>query len=103
MSHGDPQPSYVDVDFYVVVEPEWKNRRWSSDAQDRPILEGAKATKITQGKPNVTKGGVVTKLTLRFPASSFLPLQPEAIVVIQPGEAETITVEAHDPREDENA
>lgn len=95
----DKQPSHVDVDFYVVVEPQWKHRHYA-DAQGRPILDGARAAKITQTKPTVTKGGVVTKLTLRFPASSFLPLQPEAVVVIQPGEAETITVTAHDPRED---
>lgn len=97
----DNQPDHVDVTVYLVAEPQWKERRWYADAQGRPILEGAKIVKHTQQKPTVAREGVVTKLTLRFPAASFLPLQPEAVVVIQPGDAETIIVEAHDPREGE--
>jgi hypothetical protein len=100
VSHDDPQPTHVDVDFYVVAEPQWKDRRWYTDTQDRPILQGAKAVKITQARPTVTKGGVVTKLTLRFPASAFLPLQPEAIVEVGPSDAETIVVTATNPGED---
>lgn len=96
---NDKQPTHVDVEVYLVAEPTWRDRRYWKDDQGRPVLEGAKVVKATQGRPSVSKDGVVTKLTLRFPASAFLPLQPEAIVVIAPGDAETIQVEAHDPRE----
>lgn len=93
------QPETVDVEFYVLAEPVWHD--WLKDAQGRPLLRSAKVVKATQGKPTVPREGVATKLTLRFPASAFLPLQPEAVVVIQPGDAETITVEATDPRGDQ--
>jgi hypothetical protein len=73
------QPEYVDATFYVQVQPSW-SRYYSNDD---PRLEGAKAVQLTQSKPRRPQGGtVLTKLTIRIPAGAFLPLRPEAIVVI---------------------
>jgi len=63
----------------------------------RPILESATVVKHTKSRPTVQRSGVATKLTLRFPAGSFLPLQPEAIIEIQQGDIEVITVVASNP------
>jgi hypothetical protein len=93
------QPEYVDVETYLVIEPKWSE--WGSDAQDRPILSSAKVAKTTTKRPEVTKGGVVTKVKFRIDAGCFLPLQPEAVVHVHAGNAETIEVEALDPREDD--
>ena len=93
------QPKTVDATFYAVVVPEWS--RWSKDAEGRPLLEGAKVERITQGRPASVKGGaVVTRLTLRLDAGALLPLQPQAVIHISPGEAEVIEVTATDPREE---
>lgn len=98
------QPASVDVPVYLLVEPTWGDRRrsWERDDQDRPILLGAKVTKATQGRPTVPRdGGVVMRLTLRVPAGAFLPLQPEAVVVVSMNDLETVMVEAVDPRDGE--
>jgi hypothetical protein len=103
MYHGQ-QPEHVDVDVYLLVEPRWADTRYSrgSDAQGRPVLEGGKVVKATQSRPTVGKaGGVIAKVTMRIDAGCFLPLQPEAVIHIHPGNAETIEVEAIDPRIDE--
>lgn len=98
----EKQPNYVDVSTYLVIEPEWKPTWHGKDHADRPILKGGKVTKHTIQKPNVTRGGVVTKITLRIDAGCFLPLQPEAVVHVHAGNAETIEVDALDPREEES-
>jgi hypothetical protein len=94
------QPDHVDVPVYLLVEPRWASNRFARDDQDRPILTGARVVKATQQRPSVgPRGGVITKITLRIDAGAFLPLQPEAVVHIHPGEAETVEVEASDPRD----
>lgn len=95
------QPEYVDVATYLVIEPKWGTGYYSTDDQGRPLLEGGRVTKHTITRPNITHGGVVTKITLRIDAGCFLPLQPEAVVHINAGNAEVIEVEAVDPREGE--
>lgn len=97
---SDTQPTSVDVPVYLLVQPEWKDRYYS-DAQDRPILKGAKVVKHTQQKPRVDREGVAVKITLRIPAGAFLPLQPEAIVVLRETDIETIIVEAEAPELDD--
>ena len=83
------QPSEVDATFYVQIEPEWTS--WRQDADGEQILSGAKAARITQSKPGRPKPGTVTaKLTLRLPASAFLPLRPHAIVTV-PADAVSTT------------
>lgn len=96
------QPEYVDVTAYLVVEPKWNHNSYWQDDQGRPILSGGRVTKATQQRPTLGKnGGVITKVTLRIDSGCFLPLQPEAVVHLHPGNAETIEVEAVDPREEQ--
>lgn len=94
-----PQPQSIDVPVYLLVEPTWSE--WSRDDSGRPVLTGGKVVKATQKKPSVPREGVAVKITLRVPASAFLPLQPEAVVVLRESDAETIVVEASDPSENE--
>lgn len=98
---SDKQPTSVDVPVYLLVEPTWKDRRWFGDSQGRPILEGGKVVKHTQSKPSIQREGVAVKITLRIPAGAFLPLQPEAIVVLRETDIETIVVEAEAPELEE--
>lgn len=71
---------HKDATFYVQIEPEWS--RWTDSEGERP-LRGIKAVAITQNKPNRPRSGVVVaKLTVRVPDAAFLPLRPEAIVVV---------------------
>ena len=93
-----PQPDHIDVPVYLLIEPKWA--RWR-DAQGRPVLEGGRVTRATVKRPAVGRdGGVVTRLTLRIDTGVFLPLQPEAVVHVHAGNAETIEVEAIAPREE---
>lgn len=88
---------HVDVTFYAQVEPEWSN--WVSHDGERS-LRGAKVVTITQKKPAKPRGGtVLVKLTVRVPQAAFLPLRPEAIVVIPDEMTATQPVEvvAEDP------
>lgn len=58
----------VDATFYVLVQ------RTST---------GAKALRLSQGKPyNPPRGTVTCSLTLRLPKSAFLPPIPVALIVI---------------------
>lgn len=92
------QPEAVDATVYLQLKPDLHN--WWKDGSDNPILQGAKVIAMTQGRPEKPKPGtVLVKVTIRTPAGAFLPLSPEAIVVIP--EAMTVTtpieVEASDP------
>lgn len=87
---------YQDATFYAQVEPEWSNYAVGGEKQ----LRGAKVVGITQKKPGKQKGGtVLVKLTIRVPDGAFLPLRPEAIVVIPEDMTATTPVEviAEDP------
>lgn len=91
------QPSHVDATFYAQVEPEW--RGYVSGTGDRRLV-GAKVVRLTQNRPEQPKGGtVLVKLTVRVPAGAFLPLRPEAVVVIPDDMTVTTPVEvlAEDP------
>lgn len=93
------QPEYVEATFYAVIEPEW--HRWQVDNQHRPILEGAKVERITKKRPQVVRrGGVVTRFTLRVNAAALLPLQPEAVITVEPGQVEVIQAVADNPDEE---
>ena len=72
--------AHKDATFYAQVEPVWS---WWKDSNGEQDLQGAKVVAITQKRPSKPRSGVViTKLTIRIPDSAFLPLRPEAIVVI---------------------
>lgn len=91
------QPDYVDATMYVQLAPEWD--RWGHDDAGNQILEKAKLANATIKKPEVQKPGtVLLKLTVRVPAGAFLPLAPQAVVVIPEGMTvtEPIEVEAGD-------
>lgn len=72
---------------------------WADDK-----VRGAKVVRATQKPPMDSQmpGTVLVKITIEVPESAFLPLRPEAVVVIP--EALTlgkpIEVEAEDPRTD---
>lgn len=92
------QPEFVDAPFYAQVAPTFS--QWSKDAAGNPLLEAAKVTALTQGRPDRPKPGtVLVKLTLRMPGSAFLPLAPEAVIVIPPDliAASPLEVVARDP------
>jgi hypothetical protein len=83
----------VDATFHVQLDPVW------SQYDDEKVI-GAKAARMTLGKPDQPRGGaVMVKLTVRLPKQAFLPLRPEAVIII-PAEriiATPIEVTAEDP------
>lgn len=90
-------PVFVDATFYAQVEPEWSRYRSSNGERG---LDGAKVVTITQKRPTKPRGGTVTvRLTIRVPSAAFLPLRPEAIVVIPEDmtEVNPVEVEAIQP------
>ena len=92
------QPDYVDATMYVQVAPEF--HRWLADSAGNRLLEGAKLANATIKAPEQQKPGtVLLKLTVRVPAGAFLPLAPQAVVVIPEGMTvtEPIEVEAGEP------
>lgn len=83
---------HVDATFYAQIQPEFT---YSGEH-----VRSAKVVNFTQKKPDRPKGGtVLVKLTIRVPEAAFLPLRPEAIVVIPEDMsiAQPIEVEAVDP------
>lgn len=86
--------NYIDATFYAQVEPEFTR----SFGEER--VKAAKVVGLTQKRPDRPRRGViVTKLTIRIPEAAFLPLRPEAIVVIPEDLTAPypIEVEAGDP------
>lgn len=66
--------------FYVQIEPEFS--AYASRDGD-PQLRGIKAKRMTQSRPSDPLGGsVLVKLTVEVPDGAFMPLRPEAVVVI---------------------
>lgn len=87
---------FKDATFYAQVEPVWS--RWRTNGEH--TVQGAKVVRLTQAKPAKQMGGtVLVKLTLRIPEAAFLPLRPEAVVVIPEDMAavQPIEIEAVDP------
>lgn len=87
-----------DATFYVQVEPKWGY----SYAGMEPPLVGAKAVRMSQKKPGrPAPGTVMVKMTLRIPDAAFLPLRPEAVVVVPEDMVVTnpLEVSAEDPDE----
>lgn len=70
----------VKATVFLQVAPE----RANFYSADRPeSVTGAKVVGSTQKKSQKPQGGTVeVKLTIEIPVSAFLPLRPEAIVVI---------------------
>lgn len=86
----------VDTTFYLQVDPVWSH-------YNPEKVVGAKANRITLNKPGRPRGGaVVVKLTVRLPEEAFLPLQPEAVIIIPADmiQSSSIEVTASSPRDD---
>jgi hypothetical protein len=91
--------NHVDATFFAQVEPEW-------GAYDRTLDQrmprAAKVVALTQKRPDRPRPNtVIVKLTVRVPKAAFLPLRPEAVVVIPEDMVvanEPVEVTAEDPR-----
>lgn len=84
---------------YLQVRPEWAPYG-SRDSVAQ--VRGARVVKVTQKRSEHPEPGTVeVKVTLDLPASIFLPLLPEAVVVVPDNlaVAHPIQAEATDPRE----
>jgi len=93
----------VKATVYLQVQPEftwWAKSRKQFDVLD--AIEGAKVVGSTQNKAQKPKPGTVeVKITVELPKDAFLPLRPEAIVVIPETltQPHPVTVEAEDANE----
>lgn len=89
--------------FYLQLEAEYGRRYVDPVTGSVETVRAIKAVAITQNRPTKPRpGAVITKLTVEVPDGAFLPLRPEAIIVIPEGMTELapIEVEAIDPTED---
>lgn len=90
----------VQATVFLQVAPE-RSRYYATD--DIDSIRGAKVVGATQKRSSAPKGGTVeVKLTVEIPKAAFLPLRPEAIVVVPESmtAAHPITVEATDANEE---
>ena len=82
---------------YLQLEPDF----YIAYGGAEPTVRSIKAVALTQKRPQRQKSGtVLVKLTIRVPDAAFLPLRPEAVVVvpesmtiIEPVEAEVGPIE----------
>jgi hypothetical protein len=87
-----------DATFYVQLTADI-GQRWNN-GERVDYVSGIKAVALTQKRPERQRPGtVLVKLTVRVPDPAFLPLRPEAVIVVP--EDMTVTapleVEAGDP------
>ena len=86
--------------FYVQIEPEWSAY---TDKNGDLVLRTIKAKRMTQQRPNEPLGGsVMVKLTVEVPDSAFMPLRPEAVIVVpesfvKENPIEVVAEDAHEP------
>jgi hypothetical protein len=68
----------VDAEVYLQVEP-----KFYGSMGGEPLVREAKVVGYTLTRPRRPRSGTVTmKMTLRLPKAAFLPLRPEAVVVV---------------------
>lgn len=93
----------VRATVYLQVQPEYTWRAKQTRKFDEPsAIESAKVVGYTQNKAQNPKPGTVeVKITVELPKGAFLPLRPEAIVVIPETltQPHPVTVEAEDANE----
>jgi hypothetical protein len=97
------QPKRVRATAWLVIEPVYRYSG-ATDDKGRRVLDGAKIVSMTQGQPTnkrVTSGTVITKITLDLNAEALLPLQPEVVINIEPGDVGVIEVYADAPEEED--
>lgn len=94
----------VRATVYLQVQPEYSWQAKQHRQFDHPgAIQGAKVVGSTQGKSQKPKPGTVeVKVTIEIPKGAFLPLRPEATVVVPESltAPHPVTVEAHDANED---
>jgi hypothetical protein len=91
---------HVNATFYAQVQPTFGRRYDAARHESVECVRSAKVVSITQSRPERPRPGVVVvKLAIRIPEAAFLPLRPEAIVVIPEDMTAPypIEVEAGDP------
>lgn len=88
---------FHDASFYLQIDADIYRTSYSAET-----VRAIKAVGMTQKRPARQKPGtVLVKLTVRVPDAAFLPLRPEAVIVIPEDMTATapIEVEAVDPGE----
>jgi len=94
--------STVKATAFLQIEPEW-SPFYGVDRDDPANLRGAKVVAVTQKRSKQPRPGTVEiKVTFEVPAGAFVPLHPEAVVII-PEEMTTphpVVVEAADANEE---
>lgn len=91
----DHDKTHVSATFYLQVEP-----IWGGSYGGNRLLRGAKASRLSQNRPGRPLGGtVLVKLSVLVPRAAFLPLRPEAVIVIPEDmtEVQPVHVEALAP------
>lgn len=94
-------PGSHDTTFYVQIDPTFYSY---INSEGERSLSHIRAVAITQKRPSRPRAGtVMVKLTIRVPDAAFLPLRPEAIVVVPENMTmvNPIEVLANDPSEDQ--
>lgn len=84
---------YHDAQFWLQIEPDFYGG-------EDPKIRAIKAVGLTQKRPRQPRNAVLVKLTVQVPDAAFLPLRPEAVIVIPEGMTainEPIIVEAVEP------
>jgi len=95
-----PNPETVHATAYLQIEPNY--RAYYSDRSKPESIDGARVVAVTQKKSAKPRPNTVeVKVTFELPKGAFLPLAPEAIVVIPESltQPHPITVEALDANE----
>lgn len=93
----------VRATVYLQVQPEYTWQAKQYRQFDTPgAIRAAKVVGSTQGKSQKPKPGTVeVKVTIEIPKGAFLPLRPEAIVIVPESltAPHPVTVEAQDANE----
>ncbi|WP_065961235.1 hypothetical protein [Curtobacterium sp. UCD-KPL2560] len=93
----------VKATAFLQIEPEWPSYLGAGDRDNPASVRGAKVVAVTQRRSPKPRAGVLeVAVTVEIPASAFVPLRPEATIVI-PADltiAHPVVVEATDPNEE---
>lgn len=91
----------VKATVYLQVQPEHYRYASTDDKETGNDITRAKVVGSTQNRSERPKGGTVeVKLTIEIPKSAFLPLRPQATIVVPESlTSANIVVEAQDANE----
>lgn len=78
-----PPDGFHDAEVWLQVEASFVRRSSFAAGNQEHDVRGLKVVSMTQTRPKLKAGATVAmKVTLRLPDSAFLPLIPEAIIVV---------------------